>query len=73
MTLNIKLPEALASEIHTRQISEKDIQRVVLATLEVWLEQKDPASHNRFNESAAPFVRRLIGQNRELFETLAQS
>jgi hypothetical protein len=70
MTLNIKLPEALANEFQAKQISENDIQKIVLATLEIWLKQN---GRGRFGETAEPFVRRLIAQNRGLFETLAQS
>ena len=73
MTLSIKLPEALANEFSARQISENDIQKVVIATLEIWLKQNDSPNHSRFGDSAVPFVHRLIFQNRELFETLAKS
>ncbi|MDZ7360234.1 MAG: hypothetical protein ONB46_05840 [candidate division KSB1 bacterium] len=73
MTLSIKLPEKLANEFSARQISENDIQKVVLATLEIWLKQSETPSHSRFSESAMPFARRLIAQNRELFETLVKS
>jgi len=73
MTLSIKLPEKLANEFSARQISENDIQKVVVATLEIWLKQNDSPNRSRFGESAVPFVYRLITQNRELFETLARS
>lgn len=73
MTLNIELSETLVNQFHARQISENDIKKVILATLEIWLTQKDSSSRSRFGESAAPFVSRLIAQNRELFETLAKS
>lgn len=72
MTLNIELPETLVNQFYARQISEHDIKKVVLATLEIWLTQKDAPSRSWFGESAAPFVSRLIAQNRELFETLAK-
>jgi len=73
MTLNIELPETLVNQFYARQISENDIKKVVLATLEIWLGQKDSPNRTPFSESATPFVRRLIAQNRELFETLAKS
>jgi hypothetical protein len=73
MTLNIELPETLVTQFYARQISENDIKKVVLATLEIWLGQNDSPNRSRFSESAVPFVRKLIAQNRELFETLAQS
>ena len=73
MTLNIELPETLVNQFYVRQISENDIKKVILATLEIWLTQKESPSRSRFSESAAPFVSRLIAQNREVFETLAKS
>jgi hypothetical protein len=73
MTLSIELPETLVNQVYARQISEHDIKKVILATLEIWLNTKDSQNGSRFSESAVPFVRRLIAQNRELFETLAKS
>ena len=67
------LPETLVNEFSARQISENEIQQEVLATLIIWLKQNDSQSRSRFGESAVPFARRLITQNRELFETLARS
>jgi hypothetical protein len=75
MTLTIELPASLTHQFRERQIPEKEIQGVVLAALEIWLTQKDATNATtggRFVESAVPFVRRLIAQNRTLFETLAQ-
>ncbi|MGH7451700.1 MAG: hypothetical protein ACRENG_10170 [bacterium] len=73
MTLNIELPEALVNQFYARQISEHDIKKVILTTLEIRLTQKESPSRSRFGKSAVPFVGRLIAQNRELFETLAKS
>lgn len=72
MTLTIELPETLTQQFRKQQISEKEIKSVVLATLEIWMTQQNSKNGDRFTESAVPFVRRLIAQNRELFETLAQ-
>ena len=72
MTLTIELPDTLTQEFHERQIPEKEIEAVVLAALEIWLAQQDSKDGGRFAESAVPFIRRLVAQNRELFETLAQ-
>ena len=75
MTIAIELPEALTEQFRARQIPEKEIEAVAVAALEIWLAQqpaKTGANGGRFSESAAPFVRQLIAQNRELFETLAQ-
>ena len=77
-TLTLELPEALAQQLRKKQIDEKEIKAVALAALEVWLAQLDQPTTaatqpaGRFAESAVPFIRRLIAQNRELFATLAQ-
>lgn len=75
MTLTIQLPNTITEQLRARAISEKKAEAVAVAALEIWLAQQPPVaadSGNRFSESAEPFVRRLIAQNRELFETLAQ-
>lgn len=72
MTLTIELPDALTQQFRERQIPETEIEAVVLAALEIWLTQPESKNGGRFTESAVPFVRRLIAQNRELFESLAQ-
>ena len=72
MTLTIELPDTLTQQFRKQQIPEKEIKSVVLAVLEVWIAQQDSKSGSRFTESAEPFVRRLIAENRELFETLAE-
>ena len=72
MTLTIELPDALTQQFRKQQISEKEIKSVVLATLEIWLAQQNSKSGGRFTEGAEPFVRQLLAENRELFETLAQ-
>lgn len=72
MTLTIELPETLTEQLRARSIPDKEAQAVAIAALEIWLAQKPTANGNRFNESAVPFVQRLIAQNRELFEKLAQ-
>jgi hypothetical protein len=72
MTLTIELSDTLTRQFRERQIPEKEIQNVVLAALEIWLAQEGTTNGGRFTESAVPFMRRLIAQNRTLFETLAQ-
>lgn len=71
MKLTIDLPEKLTNQFRERQISESEIQAVILATLEIWLTQEDAKNGGRFSGSAVPFVKELIAQNRDLFETLA--
>jgi hypothetical protein len=72
MTLTIELPDSLIEQLHQRQIPEDEIRAVAVAALEIWLAQQHSTSGGRFAESAVPFVRRLITENRELFEALAQ-
>jgi hypothetical protein len=62
----------LTEQFREREIPEKEIEAVVLAALEIWLAQPPVENGGRFSESAVPFARRLISQNRELFELLAQ-
>ena len=72
MTLTVELPDTLSHEFREREIPDQEIQAIVIAALEIWLAERNPEGSSPFSESAVPFVRRLIAQNRELFETLAQ-
>lgn len=72
MILTIELPDTLSEQFREREIPKEEIEAVVLATLEIWLAGQPAENGERFNESAVPFVQRLIAQNRELFETLAR-
>ena len=71
MSLTIDIPESLIEQLRERQVSDEQIKKVVRAALEIWLAQ-EPISKDAFAESAVPFVRRLIANNRMLFERLAQ-
>jgi hypothetical protein len=72
MTLTIELPDSLIKQLHERQIPEEEIKAIAVAALEIWLAQQHSTNGGRFTESAVPFVRRLIAENRDLFETLAK-
>ncbi len=72
MTLTIELPDSLMGQLRERQIPEGEMKAVAVAALEIWLAQQHSTNGGRFTESAVPFVRRLIAENRELCETLAQ-
>ena len=72
MTLTIELPESLIQQFNSRKIPENEIKAFTIAALEIWLAQPQSVSEGRFNGNAEPFARRLIAQNRELFEALAQ-
>lgn len=77
-TLTLELPETVAQQLQQKHIDEKEIKAVALAAVELWLEhlgQPSPSEtrqSGRFEESAVPFIRRLILRNKELFETLAR-
>ncbi|MFQ5628478.1 MAG: hypothetical protein ACE5I1_06940 [bacterium] len=71
-TLTIQVPDTLENQFRERKISDKEIEAIVQATLEIWLKQKDSHAGSRFKGNAVPFVRQLISQNRELYETLAK-
>ena len=73
MTLTIELPDRLIEQFHERQIPDEKLKAVAIAALEIWLaQQHDSTNGGRFGESAVPFIRQLITENRELFEALAQ-
>ncbi|MEK6287838.1 MAG: hypothetical protein AABO57_19130 [Acidobacteriota bacterium] len=72
MKLTIELPDSLIAQLNERQIPEEEMKAVAVAALETWLSQQHSTNGGRFTESAVPFVRRLIAENRELFDALAQ-
>jgi len=73
MTLTIELPDKLIEQFDEWQVSDEALKAVAIAALEIWLaQQHDSMSGGRFNESAVPFTRKLINENRELFEVFAQ-
>lgn len=73
-TITLDLPLSLTEQLVQRQIAEEEIKAVALAAIELWLAQPttETEQSGRFSQSAVPFARHLIQQNRELFETLAQ-
>lgn len=72
MTVTVELPDRLTEQLNAQEVSEKEVNAVVIAALEIWLTKPKDQSTGRFSESAVPFARRLISQNRELFESLAK-
>ena len=72
MTLKIELADSFVEQFRDRQIPEEEMKAMVIAALEIWLAQEHSTDGGRFGESAVPFVRRLIAENRELFDALAQ-
>ena len=72
MTLTIELPDKLIEQFHERKVSDEELKAVAIAALEIWLARPQHSTNGDFAESAVPFIRQLITENRELFEALAQ-
>ena len=72
MILTVELRDSLFEQFRERQIPEEEMKAVAIAALEIWLAQQHSTNEGPFSQSAVPFVRRLIAENRELFEALAQ-
>lgn len=80
-TLTIELPDDLAQQIQGRGISQQRLEKVVTRLLQEilheWDEQsgidetRSTATQSTWSEGAA-FARRVIANNRELFEELAR-
>jgi hypothetical protein len=76
-TITLELPETLTSQLNEQQVSEQELRAVVTAMIETWLAHRagrqDVATKpGRFSESAISFAKRLVAQNRSLFEELAK-
>ncbi len=79
-TLTIELPETLTEAIGVRRIPAEQVQSFVVEAIEGWLyaqsgvsvEKEEQKTQSRFRESAVSFADKLIDENRELFERLAQ-
>ena len=76
-TITLEIPEILALQMDEQQVSDQELQTVLTAMLETWLAQRAGsqeamAKPGRFSQSAIPFARRLVAQNRALFEELAK-
>ena len=77
-TMTLELPDSLAQQLQQKHVSPQLVQSVAVAALEFWLANADELPQDtaqastRFTESGADFARRLIQQNRALFEALAQ-
>jgi hypothetical protein len=72
-TITLEVPEALALQMDEQRVSEQELQAVLTVMLETWLAQRAGiAKPGRFSQSAIPFAKRLVAQNRALFEELAK-
>lgn len=72
MTLTIELPDSLIQQARDQQIPDEELMAVAIAAMEIWLSRQHSNNNGRFAQSAVPFTRQLVAENRELFEALAQ-
>jgi hypothetical protein len=72
MTLSIDLPDNLIQQARDQQVNDEELKAVAIAAMEIWLARQHSTNGGRFAESAVPFTRKLVAENRELFEALAQ-
>lgn len=81
-TLTIELPDELIEQVHERGISQQRLNNMVIHLVQEFLREWDETSSN--NETspdstdefiwsdAEAFARRMIANNRALFEELSQ-
>ena len=80
-TFTIELPDELARQVEDRGISQQRLEKMVLHLVQAYLREWDvspadqaaPSKTGDFNwGDGETFARRVIANNRELFEELAQ-
>jgi len=73
-TLTIELPRTISLEIQRRGISKERLEKVIIGFVEIYLQETKPThlvSPVEWSDGAE-FARRVIANNRELFEELAR-
>jgi hypothetical protein len=74
-TLTIELPETVGLEIQRRGIPVQQLQKAITSFVEIYVREAKPAwttSPVSGWSDGAEFARRVIANNRELFEELAR-
>lgn len=73
-TITIHLPETLAQEVEARGISQERLEQVIADLVRAYLLEIETSTVSDETEwtDGATFARRVISNNRELFEELAQ-
>jgi hypothetical protein len=73
-TLTIELPDNVAEEIRTRNISPQRLERVLVHLVEAYLKESEPATTTSQPSwsDGKEFAERIIAKNRKLFEELAR-
>ena len=73
-TLTIELPDSLLQQVYARKISPHRLENAIVHFVEVYLEESEATSQATESTWSDPteFARRVITNNRELFEELAR-
>jgi hypothetical protein len=72
-TLTIELPDAIAQHIRDRKISPERLEHVILHFVEAYLQENESSGFQSATWSdSKDFARRVIANNRALFEELAR-
>ena len=74
-SVTVELPETLSQAIQQRRIPRQRLEGAVISFLEFFvreLDQEATAPSAQPLSDGADFARRVIGNNRELFEALAR-
>jgi hypothetical protein len=72
-TLTIELSDAIMQQAQERKISPQRLESLIVQFVELYLEETVPGSRNTHSTWSDPteFAKRIIANNRELFEELA--
>ena len=74
-TLTIELPEPLAQQVQAHGISPQRLEEAIIHFVQFYLEESQnaqPSSTRTDWADGSQFARRVIANNRELFEELAR-
>ena len=72
-TLTIELPETIAQHIHDRNIPPERLEHMFLHFVEIYLQESESSgSQGATWSDSKDFARRVISNNRALFEELAR-
>jgi hypothetical protein len=72
-TLTIELPDTIAQHIRDRKIPPERLEHVILHFVEAYLQENESSGfQNATWSDSKDFARRVISNNRALFEELAR-
>jgi mannitol-1-phosphate/altronate dehydrogenase len=83
VTVTIKLPEDIAAQLETEQISPEQLDSFLVAAIQAWLTRRQAVQEQTeetqerpwsevFQESAVAFADQLIDENQALFKEMAR-